>query len=265
MKKIFAVLVVAVMLLSGIMAIPASAVEGTVYTLDAQVNGDKVDVTVTVSDNDEGVGALVAFLTFNKNAVAIDESSIKAAGVMDNTFAWDYTKHTIDVSKYTVDNEYKDYLYVSYLNQNGNNTNNGTLFTVSFNILDKTENFDFKLELKDGSVNNHAHYDADNKAAATPFVFAIADGAATNGELPETDAPETDAPVTDAPETDAPATDAPETDAPATDAPVTDAPETTKPVTSPQTGDSMIFVAVIAVLALAACSTVVVIRRRSSK
>ncbi len=81
---------------------------------------------------------------------------------------------------------------------------------------------------------------------------------------PATDAPATDAPATDAPKTDAPATDAPKTDAPATEAPATDAPATTANNNNgtPQTGDMMLVVAILMVVALGAA---VVVKKVNAK
>ena len=170
MKKIIAAMITVAMLLSCIIAIPVSAVEGVVYTLDAKLNGDKVDVTVTLSDNDEGLASTCFVLYYNKNAVAPDMDSYEECGKVSEGFAWDNKKCSTDVS------ELDDGIFVLHYDKNANNmTNNGVVITITFDIISRDETFDFNYDVMSGNAKNNANATGE----AVPFTFEIAEGSAT--------------------------------------------------------------------------------------
>ncbi len=302
MKKIIAMLVVATMLITGVMAITASAADATVnYTVDVQKNNDDtIDVVVSI-DIPDGYGFLVAEAQFLYNAEALE---IDADSIDVDLWAIG-RKDSFDVAYEDVPGE----LYFSVEADDLDNgiAVDGQMFSMTFKVLDAAAEYNFALAPYNADPANHSLAQAGNyvdglinmtvnvKEAETtapaddettapaddettaPVVddetTAPADDETTAPVVDETTAPaddETTAPVVD--ETTAPVVDdettAPEADDETTAPVQTEKPaETTKPAAkpqSPQTGDSMVFVAVIAVLALAACSTVVVVRSKKS-
>ena len=268
MKKIISVLVVAAMLLTGMMAITASAAEGAVFTVDAVKDGNQLDVTINLTSD---MPFAIAYLSmyYNTEALVVDEDSI--------TSYWEVgRKDTADLYL-----EEEGWLFFEIVADDmegaGIAAPQGKAYTLSFEIIDETADFGFIIK---------PHADDEFNSVAAPLI-EIEDAVALPVTCIINDVTEvTTAPVTTAPapvETPAPVAD--ETTAPVADettAPVADettapdaadettapsASETTKPASkpsSPQTGDSMVFVAVIAVLALAACSTVVVVRSKKA-
>ena len=216
MKKIIAMLVVATMLLTGAMAIVASANEPVVfYTIDVKENNDNtVDVTVSVQ-SDEGLKIAEMFFAYNAEALECDEDSVDgdhwAIGKKDSFDCY-------------LDEPGKIYFAFEADDYDTGITADGKMMTASFTKKAgaTADDYGFDLKVYNDDPGNH-------------IIVPDEDGyfSVKVNVLPAE----------------------------------TKAPETTKPATkpnSPQTGDSMIYVAVIAVVALAACSTVVVVRSKKS-
>ena len=244
MKKIIAMLVVATMLLTGVMAIVASANEPVVfYTIDVKENNDNtVDVTVSVN-SDEGLKIAEMFFAYNAEVLECDEDSV-------NGDHWAISKK--DSFDCYLDEPGKIYFAFEADDYDTGITADGKMMTASFKVIKEgatADEYGFDLKVYNDDPGNHII--VPDEDGYFSVVVNVIPAETTAPEDDETTAPEDD-------ETTAPVVD--ETTAPEVD-------ETTKPATkpqSPQTGDSMIYVAVIAVIALAACSTVVVVRSKKS-
>lgn len=163
MKKFLSLLIAVIMVISVFPATCGVAGEiptddTVIYTVNgATANGGRrLDVSIDMSNNKNGLWGSVFYLKYNKEALKLIESSVA------NGNLWDPSESYCDISIISDDNSYewaRGAVYFGFSSDSMNNavtTESGTVATLSFDILDGEldAGIEYLIWNKDG--NNHA-------------------------------------------------------------------------------------------------------------